>query len=131
MIKEFKEFVVRGNVMDLAVAVIIGGAFGKIVASFVNDVVMPIIGMLLGGVNFTELKYVITPAVGDVAESAIRYGAFIQAIIDFLLIALVIFIFIKALNNLKKKEQEAPAEPPAPTNEEVLLGEIRDLLKDR
>ena len=129
MLKEFKEFVMRGNVMDLAVAVIIGGAFGKIVTSLVNDLVMPIIGMVMGGVNFNGLKYIITPASGDIAEAAIRYGAFIQAIIDFLIIAFVIFMFIKLISSMKKKEVAAPAEVPAPTNEEVLLGEIRDLLK--
>jgi len=131
MIKEFKEFITKGNVLDLAVAVIIGGAFGKIVASLVNDLVMPVIGLILGGINFTDLKYVISPASGDIPENAIRYGAFIQATIDFLLIAFVIFMFIKLVDKLKKKQEGAPAAPPAPTNEEVLLGEIRDLLKQK
>ena len=131
MIKEFKEFIVRGNVMDLAVAVILGGAFGKIVASLVNDVIMPVIGLILGGINFSELKYVISPASGDIPENAIRYGAFIQASIDFLLIAFVIFIFVKILMRMKKKQEAAPEAPPAPSGEEVLLGEIRDLLKEK
>jgi len=120
MMKEFKEFAMRGNVVDLAVAVIIGGAFGKIVASLVGDVVMPIVGLLLGGVNFTGLSL-------TVGDAMIRYGAFIQAIVDFLIIAFVIFLALKALNKMKKAEP--PAAPPAPPAQEVLLGEIRDLLK--
>ena len=127
MIKEFKEFALKGNVMDLAVAVIIGGAFGKIVTSLVDDLLMPAIGALMGGVNFSDLKYVITPASGDLAEAAIFYGAFIQSIVDFLIIAFSIFIFVKLLSSRKKKEDE-PA-PVLPSNEEILLGEIRDLLK--
>lgn len=131
MIKEFKEFISRGNVMDLAVGVIIGGAFGKIIASLVDDILMPIIGILLGGVNFTELKYVITPAVGDTAESAILYGQFIQSLVDFLIIAFSIFMIIKAINKVKKPK---PVEEPVseePSKEEVLLTEIRDLLKEK
>ena len=138
-VKEFKEFAMKGNVIDLAVAVIIGGAFGKIVASFVADIVMPLIGLLLGGVNFTDLKWVIKPAeivngVETVAAATLNYGNFIQVTIDFLIIALAIFIAIKGMNSLKKKEEpapEAPAAPAAPSNEEVLLGEIRDLLKTK
>ena len=132
MIKEFKEFALKGNIIDLAVAVIIGGAFGKIISSLVNDVLMPIIGILLGGVNFTGLKYVITPAKGDIAEVALRYGAFIQSMIDFLIIAFSIFMFIKLLSSMKKKEPEvipAVPAPPVRSNEEILLEEIRDLLK--
>lgn len=129
MLKEFKAFVMRGNVVDLAVAVVIGGAFGKIVGSLVNDLIMPLIGMILGGVNFTNLKYVITPASEGVEEAAIRYGAFIQSIVDFLIIAFAIFLIIKLLNRMKKKEEEAPAAPPEPPRQEVLLEEIRDLLK--
>ena len=131
MLKEFKEFALKGNVIDLAVGVIIGGAFGKIVSSLVNDILMPVIGVILGGVSFTDLKYVITPASGDIAEVAILYGSFIQAIIDFLIIAFSIFLFIKLLASRKKKEAEAPSAPPAPAPEVVLLEEIRDLLKTK
>jgi large conductance mechanosensitive channel len=119
-VKEFKEFAMRGNVVDLAVAVVIGGAFGKIVSSLVGDVVMPIVGLLLGGVNFSGLSL-------TVGDAVIKYGAFIQAIVDFVIIAFVIFLALKALNNLKKAEP--PAAPLAPPAQEVLLGEIRDLLK--
>jgi len=131
MLKEFKEFALKGNVIDLAVGVIIGGAFGKIVSSLVNDVLMPVLGFFLGGVSFTDLKYVITPASGDVAEAAILYGSFIQAIVDFLIIAFSIFLFIKLLSSRKKKEQEAPPAHPDPAPEIVLLEEIRDLLKTK
>ncbi|MDK9709709.1 large-conductance mechanosensitive channel protein MscL [Acidaminobacter sp.] len=129
MLKEFKAFVLRGNVVDLAVAVVIGGAFGKIVTSLVNDLIMPLIGMILGGVSFTNLKYVITPASEGVEEAAIRYGAFIQSIVDFVIIAFAIFMVIKLLNRMRKKQEEAPAAPPEPPRQEVLLEEIRDLLK--
>lgn len=134
MLKEFKEFALKGNVIDLAVGVIIGGAFGKIVTSLVNDILMPIIGILIGGLNFNGLKYVIHEAVVDggtvvTEESAILYGAFIQNIIDFLIIAFSIFIAIKFINKTRKKE-EAPEVPQAPTPTDVeLLTEIRDLLK--
>ncbi|NLV50228.1 MAG: large-conductance mechanosensitive channel protein MscL [Clostridiales bacterium] len=131
MLKEFKDFALKGNVIDLAVAVVIGGAFGKIVASLVNDIIMPLIGWLLGGVSFTDLKYVITPASGDVAEAAIYYGAFIQTIVDFLIIAFSIFLFIKLFSVAKKKKEEAPPAPPAAAPEVVLLEEIRDLLKTK
>ncbi len=122
-IKEFKEFAMKGNVMDMAVGVIIGGAFGKIVSSLVDDVLMPIIGTLTGGVNFTDLAI-------TVGEANIKYGTFIQNIIDFLIIALCIFLMIKGMNKLnrKKEEEPAPEEPKGPTQEE-LLAEIRDLLK--
>ena len=120
MMKEFKEFAMRGNVVDLAVAVIIGGAFGKIVASLVADVVMPIVGLLLGGVNFTSLSI-------TVGDAVIKYGAFIQAIVDFVIIAWVIFLALKVLSKVKKAEP--PAAPPPPPPQEVLLTEIRDLLK--
>jgi len=120
MMKEFKAFAMRGNVVDLAVAVIIGGAFGKIVASLVADVVMPIVGLLLGGVNFSGLSI-------TVGDAVIKYGAFIQAIVDFLIIAWVIFLALMALNKMKKAEP--PAAPPPPPPQEVLLTEIRDLLK--
>jgi large conductance mechanosensitive channel len=131
MLKEFKEFAVRGPVIDLAVGVIIGGAFGKIVTSLVNDILMPLLGILIGGINFTDLKYVITPASGDVAEVAFMYGAFIQSVIDFLIISFSIFLFVKLVSSLKKKEPEPEPIPPEPSNEEILLQEIRDLLKDK
>ncbi|NCC74123.1 MAG: large-conductance mechanosensitive channel protein MscL [Sphingobacteriia bacterium] len=129
MIKEFKDFAMRGNVIDLAVAVVIGGAFGKIVTSFVADVLMPPIGLLLGGMNFTDLVITLKEAQGDVAAVTLRYGTFIQVIIDFLIIAFSIFLVIKAINASKKKEKPAAPPPPAPTKEEQLLTEIRDLLK--
>ncbi|HEN20658.1 MAG TPA: large-conductance mechanosensitive channel protein MscL [Desulfobacteraceae bacterium] len=122
MLQEFKQFVKRGNVIDLAVAVIIGGAFGKIIASLVENIIMPFIGILMGGVSFEELQVV-------VGEAVLTYGLFIQSIIDFLIIAFVIFMFIKAINSSKKKEEEAAA-PPAPSSKEVLLTEIRDILKE-
>ncbi len=118
----------KGNVVDLAVAVVIGGAFGKIVTSFVNDIIMPPIGVLMGGVNFTDLKITLKEAVGEVPAVTMNYGAWINTVIDFVIVALVIFLVIKALNSLKKKEAEAPAAPPAPSKEETLLTEIRDLL---
>ena len=130
-LSEFKEFALKGNVIDLAVGVIIGVAFGKIVSSLVNDILMPVIGVILGGVSFTDLKYVITPASGDIAEVAILYGSFIQAIVDFLIIAFSIFLFIKLLSSRKKKEAEVPPAPPAPAPEVVLLEEICDLLKTK
>jgi large conductance mechanosensitive channel len=130
MFKEFKEFMMRGNVVDLAVALVIGEAFKKIIGSFVADVLMPPIGMLLGGVNFTELKLVLIEAVDKKPAVTINYGTFIQVVVDFVIVAFAIFMLIKVMNAMKKaKEEEAPAAPAGPTNEEVLLGEIRDLLK--
>ena len=135
MLKEFKEFAMRGNVVDMAVGIIIGGAFGKIVASFVADVIMPPLGLLIGGVDFTDLKVTLKDAVMDAAGAVtteavtINYGNFIQTAVDFLIIAFAIFMVIKGMNSLKKKEEAAPAAPPAPSKEEVLLTEIRDLLK--
>lgn len=131
---EFKEFISRGSVMDMAVGIIVGSAFTAIVQSMVNDLLMPIIGLIIGGINFSELKWVITPAIGDVAAVTLNYGAFIQKCINFLLIALVVFLMVKGLNNLRRKKAEAPApaapvEPPAPPADVVLLTEIRDLLK--
>lgn len=133
---EFKAFAMRGNVIDLAVGVVIGGAFGKIVSSFVNDIIMPPLGMLIGGVNFSELSMVLKKASMDasgneVAAITLNYGSFIQTLIDFLLIAFAIFLVVKGINASKKKEEAAPAAPPAPSKEEVLLGEIRDILKTR
>jgi large conductance mechanosensitive channel len=131
MLQEFKEFAVKGNVMDMAVGVIIGGAFGKIVSSFVADVVMPPIGVMLGGVNFADLAITLKAAVGTSPAVVLGYGKFLQTVIDFLIIAWVVFLGIKAMNSLKKEEAAAPAPaaPPAPTPEQVLLTEIRDLLK--
>ncbi len=142
LMKDFKAFILKGSVLDLAVAVIIAGAFKAIVTSFVKDVLMPPIGLLLGGVNFSELKIIlqagseavmngdkiVTPAVTEVA---ISYGVFINTIIDFIIIGFAIFMIIKAYEKSKKKEEAAPAAPPAPSKEEVLLGEIRDILKEK
>jgi len=129
MMSEFKSFAMRGNVMDMAVGIVIGGAFGKIVSSFVNDVLMPPIGMMMGGVDFNDLAVVLKEASGDVAAVTLNYGSFIQTVVDFLIIAFAIFMVVKAMNNMKKKEEEAPAAPPKPSAEEVLLTEIRDALK--
>ncbi|WP_199388454.1 large-conductance mechanosensitive channel protein MscL [Geomonas anaerohicana] len=126
--KEFKEFAVKGNVVDMAVGIIIGAAFAKIVSSFVGDVIMPPIGAMLGGVDFSQLSIVVKEAVGTKPPVLISYGKFIQTIIDFIIIAAAVFAAIKGINSLKKKEAAAPV-PPAPTREEILLGEIRDLLK--
>lgn len=125
MFKEFKEFAFKGNVIDLAVGVIIGGAFGKIVSSLVGDVLMPAISILLGVVSFTDLKYVITPKIGDAAEVAILYGSFIQSIVDFLIIAFTVFLFVKLFTRKKKAEIVSVA----PSKEAVLLEEILDVLK--
>ena len=128
MLKDFKEFAFKGNVLDMAIGVIIGAAFGKIVTSLVNDLIMPIISILTGGLNFTDLKYVITPKNGDIAENAIAYGSFIQNVVDFLIIAFCIFMFVRLIEKFKKKE-EAKVEAPAKADDIVLLEEIRDLLK--
>ncbi|MBQ3181028.1 MAG: large-conductance mechanosensitive channel protein MscL [Firmicutes bacterium] len=130
-VAEFKEFISRGSVIDLATGVIIGGAFTAIVNSLVNDIIMPTIGLLFGGIDFTSLRYIITPATEETAEAAIYYGNFIQAIVNFLLIALTIFCCIKAINSLhrKKEEEAAPAAPPEPSEDILLLREIRDSLK--
>ncbi len=131
IVKEFKEFAMKGNVVDLAVGVIIGGAFGKIVSSLVTDVIMPPIGLLLGGLDFKDIKVHLKPAVGKNPEVTMNIGTFINTAIDFLIVAFVIFLMIKGINVLKRKEEAAPAEPPAPTKEEVLLTEIRDLLASK
>jgi len=130
-IKEFKEFAMRGNVVDMAVGIIIGGAFGKIVSSFVGDVIMPPLGLLIGGVDFTNLAITLKPTVDKAAAVTLNYGKFIQTVFDFIIIAFAIFVAIKAMNALKKKEEAAPAAPAPPPQQEVLLGEIRDLLKER
>ncbi len=131
MLLEFKKFAMRGNVVDMAVGIIIGGAFGKIVSSVVGDIIMPAVGVLVGGVNFTDLKLVLKQAVGDTPEVAINYGNFIQVIIDFLIIAFSVFLLVKAINALSRKKEEAPAEPAAPPTDIQLLTEIRDLLKEK
>ena len=128
LVDEFKAFVMRGNVLDMAVGVIIGGAFGKIVTSLVNDIFMPIIGMILGNVDFTTLEIKIGEPVEGAEQAAIKYGMFIQEIINFLIIALCIFMFIKLIAKIQKKKDETPAPTPEPTKEEVLLTEIRDTL---
>ncbi len=125
MLQEFKDFAMRGNVVDMAVGIVIGGAFGKIVSSFVSDVLMPPLGMLMGGMDFSKLAI----PLGEGAEAAsINYGMFINTVLDFVIIAFAIFMVIKGLNSMKKKEEEKPAEPPKPSAEEQLLTEIRDLL---
>lgn len=131
MIKEFKEFAMRGNVVDMAVGIIIGGAFGKIVSSLVADVIMPPLGMLLGKVDFSELVITLQEANGDAAAVTLGYGQFIQTVVDFVIVAFAIFMVIKAMNTLKKKQEAAPAAPPEPPKQEVLLAEIRDLLKQK
>jgi large conductance mechanosensitive channel len=130
IVQEFRAFISRGNVVDLAVGVIIGAAFGKIVTSLVTDVVMPPIGMLLGKVNFSDLKIILQPAVpaSKIAEVAIGYGAFFNTVIQFVIVAAVIFLIVKGISSLRRQEAEAPAAPPAPTASEALLTEIRDLL---
>ena len=128
MIKGFKDFIMRGNVIDLAVGVVIGGAFGKIVSSLVGDILMPVLSLFTSGANFTGLKYVIHPAKDNVPESAINYGTFIQTIVDFVIIAFCIFLVVKVMNSLYKRRETA-APPPAPTASEKYLEEIRDILK--
>ncbi|HKJ18344.1 MAG TPA: large-conductance mechanosensitive channel protein MscL [Xanthomonadales bacterium] len=131
MMSEFRDFAMRGNVVDMAVGIVIGGAFGKIVSSFVNDILMPPLGMAIGGVDFSQLSMVLKQAAGEAEAVTLNYGSFIQTVVDFVIIAFAIFMVIKAMNSMKKKEEEKPAEPPKPTAEENLLSEIRDLLKDR
>jgi large conductance mechanosensitive channel len=139
ILKEFKEFAVKGNMIDLAVGIIIGAAFGKIIASLVSDIIMPPIGMLLGGLNFTDMQLIMKEAVKDpltgkeTAAVALRYGSFIQTLVDFIIIAFSVFMIVKGIMSMKKKQVEeqiaAPAPPPAPTKDQELLTEIRDLLK--
>ena len=133
MMKEFKEFALKGNVVDMAVGIIIGAAFGKIVSSFVADVIMPPLGLLVGNVDFNKLAIVLRPAQGDLAAVTLNYGRFIQTVFDFVIVALAIFLAIRAMNNLRRKKEEAPAPPapPEPSKEEQLLAEIRDILKAR
>jgi large conductance mechanosensitive channel len=129
--KEFREFAMRGNVVDLAVGVIIGGAFGKIVSSLVSDIIMPPLGLLIGGVDFKQFSWVIRPAEGDIPAVVMNYGMFIQNIFDFTIVAFAIFIAIKLMNKMRRSEEEKPSEPPAPPAEQVLLTEIRDILKQQ
>jgi large conductance mechanosensitive channel len=133
MLKEFREFIARGNVIDLAVGVIIGAAFGKIITSFVDQVIMPVIGLLTAGVDFSQLKIVLKAAdvVAKKPEVAVLYGAFLNTIIQFLIVAFVVFLMIKLLSAMRRKQAETPAPPAAPSPSEVLLTEIRDLLKAR
>lgn len=129
MLTEFKEFAVKGNVIDMAVGIVIGAAFGKIVSSLVGDVIMPPIGVALGGVDFSSLSIIVQEAIDKKPAVLISYGKFLQTIIDFTVIAFTIFMAVKAINTLKRKEAAAPVAPAAPPNQEVLLSEIRDLLK--
>ncbi|MGY8827999.1 large conductance mechanosensitive channel [Pseudomonas peli] len=129
IISEFKAFAVKGNVVDMAVGIIIGAAFGKIVSSFVGDVVMPPLGVLIGGVDFTDLAITLKAAEGDLPAVVLAYGKFIQTVLDFLIVAFAIFMGIKVLNKLKREEEAAPTAPPAPTKDQELLSEIRDLLR--
>jgi len=131
MAKEFKEFAMKGNMLDMAIGIVIGAAFGKIVSSVVADVLMPPLGLLLGGVNFTALKLTLKEAVGETAAVTLNYGAFLQTVVDFVIVAFAIFLMIKGINSMRKKQAEAPAAPAPPPNQEVLLAEIRDLLKNR
>lgn len=131
MFKEFKDFISKGNVMDLAVGVIIGAAFGKIVTSLVEDMIMPVLGIILGKINFTGLKLVITPASGDTPEVAVLYGSFIQNVVNFLIMAFVIFLMVKLVNKLKKPVKEEVPAVEVPTKEEALLAEIRDILRNK
>lgn len=131
MIKDFKEFAVKGNVVDMAIGIIIGAAFGKIITSLVGDVIMPPIGVLLGGVDFSNLSIVVKDAVAQKPAVVISYGKFLQTIIDFTIIAFAVFMGVKGMNALKKKEEAVPAAPAAPPNQELLLAEIRDLLRDK
>ena len=131
MAKEFKEFAMKGNMLDMAIGIVIGAAFGKIVSSVVADVLMPPLGLLLGGVNFTALKLTLKEAVGETAAVTLNYGAFLQTVVDFVIVAFAIFLMIKGINSMRKKQEEAPAAPAPTPNQEVLLAEIRDLLKNR
>lgn len=131
LLKEFKEFAVKGNVVDMAVGIIIGAAFGKIVSSIVSDVIMPPLGLLIGGVDFRNLAVILKGIPGDASAVVISYGKFIQTIVDFTIVAFAIFIVIKALNTLKRKQESAVQSPPVPSKEEALLSEIRDILKEK
>jgi len=129
--KEFKTFAMRGNVMDMAVGIVIGVAFGKIVTSLVNDVIMPPVGLLMGGVDFSHLAFTLKAAVGSEAAVTLRYGMLINTVIDFLIVVFAIFMVVKGMNALKRKKEEAPAAPPAPSVQEMLLRDIRDILRSK
>lgn len=132
LVQEFKDFAVKGNMVDMAVGIIIGGAFGKIVSSLVNDVFMPALGLLVGGVDFSNLKLVLKESAPGIPAATLNYGMFVQTVFDFTIVAFAIFMLVKAMNNIRKKQQAVvEASPPAPTNEEKLLMEIRDALKSR
>ena len=131
MLTEFRDFAMRGNVVDMAVGIVMGGAFGKIVSSFVGDVLMPPIGLLLGGVDFSDLAVTMKDAAEGAPAVTLKYGAFIQTIVDFAIIAFAIFLVVKAMNSVIKKKEAAPPPPPGPSKEEVLLTEIRDALRSR
>ena len=130
-LEEFKAFAMRGNVLDMAVGVVIGGAFGKITTSLVNDIIMPLISMLTGGIDFSSWKWVLKAAEGDAAEVAVNFGSFVAVVLDFIIIAFAVFCMVKSINKFHKKKEEAPAAPPEPSAEEKLLTEIRDLLKEK
>ena len=129
MLKEFKTFAMKGNVLDMAIGIIIGGAFGKIVSSMVADVIMPPLGLLIGGVSFTDLSLTLKEAAGDAPAVVLKYGQFLQYVFDFIIVAFAIFMLVKAVNRFKAKEEAAPAKPAEPPAQEKLLAEIRDLLK--
>jgi len=131
MMKEFKEFAAKGNMLDMAVGIIVGAAFGKVISSLVSDVIMPPIGLIIGGVDFKALKLILKQAVGETAAVTLNYGVFVQTIVDFLIVAFAIFLLVKGVNAMRKNQEEAPAAAPAPSNQEILLGEIRDVLKSR
>ena len=131
MMQEFKAFAMRGNVVDMAVGIVVGGAFGKITTSFVNDVLMPPIGMLLGGVDFAQLAVTLQEKTGEAEAVTLNYGMFVNTVLDFVIIAFAIFLVVKAMNSMKRTEEAAPAAPPQPSKEEVLLTEIRDALRNR
>ena len=128
---EFKTFAMRGSVLDMAIGVVIGGAFGKITTSLVNDIIMPLISMLTGGIDFSSWKWVLKAAEGDAAEVAVNFGSFVAVVLDFIIIAFAVFCMVKAINKFHKKKEEAPAAPSEPSAEEKLLTEIRDLLKEK
>ncbi len=131
ILKEFQQFAMRGNVIDMAVGIIIGSAFGKIISSLVEDIIMPPIGYLMGGMDFSNLKIILKEATDKAPIVAIKYGVFINVIINFTIVAFAMFMLIRAMNTLKKKEEVAPSAPPKPSNQELLLAEIRDLLKKK
>jgi large conductance mechanosensitive channel len=131
ILREFREFAVKGNMMDMAVGIIIGAAFSTIVSSLVADILMPPIGLLIGGVDFSDLALVLKAATGDEPAVVLAYGQFLQNLVNFLIVAVAVFLMVKGINSLRRRQEEAPAQPPKPSNEEILLTEIRDLLKVR